>query len=75
MVGGEYGLRLSMPNHIVKDNQVHFRQSFPLPVLCKLFVTLNELDVTVYESGSKVYPHKVNISESEFLSVLEIIEE
>lgn len=64
-----------MPNHIVKDNQVHFRQGYGLSVLRGLFVTLQALGVTVGDTGSKVYPHSVQITESEFLSVLEMIGE
>lgn len=61
-----------MPNHIVKDNQVHFRQGYPRPVLCKLFVTLQALEVVIYDTGNKIYPHSVIMSESEFLYVIEL---
>lgn len=61
-----------MKHYIVKDNQVHFRQTFPRPVLASLFVTLYALGLTVQDTGSKVFPHSVTISESEFLSVIEM---
>jgi hypothetical protein len=62
-----------MTHYIVKDNQVHFRQGYARPVLCSLFVALHALGVTVGDTGSRVYPHSVEISESEFLSVIEMI--
>lgn len=66
-----------MPNYKVIDNQIHFRQSFSRDILRGLFVTLAEMEdaglLTVSETGSKVYPYSVSISESEFLSVLEMI--
>jgi hypothetical protein len=61
-----------MPNYIVKDNQIHFRQSFARPVLCKLFVTLQDLGVMVLDGDSRIYPNMVNLSESEFLYVIEL---
>ena len=64
-----------MPNHIVKDNQVHFRQGYALPVLTNLFTTLRALEIEVKDTGSRVYPYAVGISESEFLLVIQIIEE
>lgn len=62
-----------MPNHIVKDNQVHFRQGYPRNVLSKLFtIIINELGLTIGDTGNKVYPHSLEISESEFLYVIEL---
>jgi hypothetical protein len=63
-----------MPNYIVKDEYIHFRQSFPRPVLCKLFPTLFQLVniEDIKDTGSKVYPYSVKMSESEFLYVLEL---
>jgi hypothetical protein len=61
-----------MKPYIVKDNQVHFRQSFPRDVLAWLFVTLYALGIEIRDTGSKLYPHSVKITESEFLSVIEL---
>jgi hypothetical protein len=61
-----------MPKYIIHDNQVHFRQSFPRDVLAGLFVTLYALGVPVNDTGSRIYPHSVTMSESEFLSVIEL---
>lgn len=55
-----------MPKYIVIDNQVHFRQSFPVAVLQSLFVTLYALDIPVRDGLNKSYPHMVAITESEF---------
>lgn len=61
-----------MPNYIVQDNQIHFRQSFSRDILRNLFVTIYALELTIYDTGSKRYPHMVILSESEFLSVLDM---
>jgi hypothetical protein len=60
-----------MPKYIVRDNMVYFRQSFERAVLCNLFTTLYALGLSIGE-GMKHYPHSVQISKSEFLSVLEL---
>jgi hypothetical protein len=62
-----------MPKYIIHDNQVHFRQSFPRDVLAGLFVTLYALDMPIRDTGSRLYPHSVIMSESEFLSVIELV--
>lgn len=62
-----------MKKYIVKDNTIQFRQSFPRSILCELFTTLYTLGYTIFETGSRLYPHSVNMSESEFLSVIELI--
>ena len=61
-----------MKNYIVRDNQVHFRQSFPRAILQGLFVTLYALEVVIMDTGSKIYPHSVKLSESEFISILDL---
>jgi hypothetical protein len=60
-----------MNKYIVRDNVVYFRQSFPRDVLCGLFVTLYALGLSIGD-GIKGYPHSVAISESEFISCLEL---
>lgn len=61
-----------MPSYILQGNQVHFRQSFPRDVLRGLFVTLHALGLTIHETGNRLYPHAVELSESEFKSVIEL---
>jgi hypothetical protein len=60
-----------MPKYIIRDNVVYFRQSFQRDILCNLFVTLYALGLSIGD-GIKHYPHSVRISESEFLSCLEL---
>jgi len=61
-----------MQNYIIQDDTVLFRQSFNRDVLQGLFVTLYALEITIYDTNSKLYPHKVYMSESEFISILEL---
>jgi hypothetical protein len=61
-----------VPKYIIQNDTVLFRQSFSKDILQGLFVTLYALGVTIYETGSKRYPHSVRMSESEFLSCLEL---
>jgi len=60
-----------MPDYTVSTNKIHFRQSH-LPVM--FFVTLGMLGVYVELTGSKRYPYAVIMSESEFLSTIELSE-
>lgn len=61
-----------MPNHIVKDNLVLFRQSYPLHILTRLFVNIYTLGIVIYDTNNKLYPHSVIMSESDFLSMIEL---
>lgn len=51
---------------------VSFSQA-KLPAL--FFVVLGQLGIYITLTGSKIYPYKVSISESEFLSCVEIAKE
>lgn len=58
-----------MKRYIVDGSKVHFRQG-TLPVMWN--VTMSQLGVYVYLTGDKRYPYAVELSESEFLSVIEL---
>jgi hypothetical protein len=58
-----------MKSYIVEQGKIHFRQS-SLPVL--FFVVLAQLGVYIHLTGSKRYPYSVAITESEFLSAIEL---
>jgi hypothetical protein len=61
-----------MPSYIIKGDEVHFKQSFPRSILMGLFTTLYALGIDIGDTGNKIYPNRVIMSESEFLSVLEL---
>jgi len=50
---------------------LYFRQS-KLPTL--FFVVLGQLEVYIHLTGSKLYPYRVIMSESEFKSAIELAE-
>lgn len=58
--------------YTIKDGEIHFRQS-NTPIM--LFVLFGQLDIYVTLTGSKRYPYSVSMSESEFLSCLEMAKE
>jgi hypothetical protein len=60
------------PDYIVKGREIHFRQSFPLPVIRSLFTSLWELGFEIRDGASRTFPNVVEMSESEFLSVIEM---
>jgi hypothetical protein len=59
-------------NYSTKDNTVSFSYK-GLPVL--FFVLLAQLDILVQFTGAKIQPYFVTISESEFLSCVEMSKE
>ena len=63
---------LSMKNYIVNLGTVLFRQS-SLPT--RWMEAMSILDVYVTLTGSKRYPYSVQLSESEFLSIIELAKE
>lgn len=56
-------------NYTIQDNSVSFSYK-GLPVL--FFVTLAQLDILVQFTGNKRQPYFVQISESEFISAIEL---
>ena len=59
-------------NYSTKDNTVSFSYK-GLPVL--FFVLLARLDILVQFTGTKMQPYFVTISESEFLSCVDMAQE
>jgi hypothetical protein len=66
-----YGVS-SIPDYIVRNDTVLFRQSFERDILIGLFTTLYALGLNVQDTNSRIYPYRLQISESEFLSCLEM---
>ena len=60
-----------MKSYILENDSLLFRQG-KLPRM--FFVTLGLLDVYIHLTGSKRYPYSVKMSESEFLSAIELAE-
>lgn len=61
-----------MPTHTLINSKIHFRQS----VLPRQWMSVfGELGIYVEITGSRRYPYAVALSESEFLSCIDLAKE
>jgi hypothetical protein len=60
-----------MKHYKVIDNTIYFRQSFDRKTLANLFTVIYALGLSIGD-GIRHYPHSVQITESEFLSCLDM---